>query len=95
MVIFLENCMFCDIKSFIHAKGDQDKTNGQRVQRCIQNPVNIKQNVRQLNQFRKRLHFGRFIDNIGQNVCRIFYLLTQLSFINSEAELDYYQQRMY
>ena len=39
MVIFLENCMFCDIKSSIHAKRDQDKTNDQRVQRCLQNPV--------------------------------------------------------
>ena len=60
MVIILENCIFCDIKSFIHAKKDQDKTNGQGVQRCIQNPVKHQTECASTKPFSQKTPFWTF-----------------------------------
>ena len=32
--------------------------------------------------------------NLGQNVCRLFHILTQFPFTKGEAELDYYHQKV-
>ena len=32
--------------------------------------------------------------NLGQNICRLFHVLAQFPFMISEAELDYYHQRV-
>ena len=32
--------------------------------------------------------------NLGQNICRLFHFLAQLSFTTSETELDYYNQKV-
>ena len=33
-------------------------------------------------------------NNLEQNICRLFHVLTQLLFSTSETELDYYHQKM-
>ena len=34
------------------------------------------------------------LDNLGQNICRLFHILTQFLFTTSVTELDYYQQKV-
>ena len=37
---------------------------------------------------------GKFLDNLGQNVQRLFHLLAQLVFTASETDVDYYHQKV-
>ena len=36
----------------------------------------------------------KFSDNLEQNICRLFYFLTQFVFTTIETELNYYHQKL-
>ena len=40
------------------------------------------------------IHLHIYIYNLGQNIWRLFYFLAQFFFTTSEAELDYYHQKV-
>ena len=37
---------------------------------------------------------GKFLDNLGQNICRHFQVLAQFPLTTCEAELDYYLENV-
>ena len=37
---------------------------------------------------------GKFLDNLGQNICRHFQVLAQFPLTTCEAELDYYHENV-
>ena len=37
---------------------------------------------------------GKFSDNLGQKICRLFHFLAQFVFTTSKTELDYYHQKV-
>ena len=37
---------------------------------------------------------GKFPDNLGLCICRLFHVLAQLPFTTRETELDYYYQKV-
>ena len=37
---------------------------------------------------------GKFSDNLGQNICRLFHFLAQFVFTTNETELDCHHQKV-
>lgn len=38
---------------------------------------------------------GKFLDNLGQNICRHFQVLARFPLTTCEAELDYYHENVH